>query len=174
MNVSWLGIATVALSVSALAAPPADQRIKAQLDSLGYKYDMTSDNDYKLVPLQIEQTGTKADGTAIWRTQLVYVDSNTEKYGSLEIREVLAPAYLGDCPISASISDRLLHDNNTLKFGAWRSVDVKTGQNAGKCLAMFAAQIPANADAETLRSTIKDVATVADKTEKELTGTDDY
>src|SRR5438270_4384084 len=81
--------------------PPADPRVKAALDEIGYKFELNDDNDYKLVPIQTEQAGTAANGKPIWRSQLVYVNSNTEKYGSLEIREVLAPAYLSEGPLSA-------------------------------------------------------------------------
>jgi hypothetical protein len=159
---------------NAAKKPPADPRVKAALDEIGYKYEMTEDNDYKLVPIQTEQTGTKPDGTPIWRSQLVYVNSNTEKYGTLEIREVLSPAFLSNGPLSAAVANRLLRENNSVKLGSWRLVVINTGSNAGKYLAMFAAQIAADSDAESLRLTIKSVILIADRMEKELTGADDY
>lgn len=154
--------------------PAADQRVKAALDSIGYKYELTDENDYKLIPIQTEQAGTKPDGSALYRSQLVYVNSNTEKYGTLEIREVLAPAFLSNGPLSAAVANRLLRENNSVKLGSWRLVVINSGQNAGKYLAMFAAQIAADSDAESLRLTIKSVILIADRMEKELTGTDDY
>jgi hypothetical protein len=156
------------------AKPPADPRVKAALDSIGYKYELDNNNDYKLVPIQTEQIGTKPDGTPNFRTQLVYVNSNTETYGSLEIREVLAPAFLSNGPLAPAVANRLLRENNSVKLGSWRLVAINSGPNAGKYLAMFAAQIAANSDAESLRLTIKSVILVADRMEKELTGTDDY
>jgi hypothetical protein len=152
----------------------ADVRVKAALDQIGYKYELTSDNDYKLVPIQTEQAGTKPDGTPNWRSQLVYVNSNTEKYGSLEIREVLSPAFLSNGPISAEIANKLLKENNSVKLGAWRIVVINSGPNTGKYLLMFAAQISANSDAESLRLAIKSVILIADRMEKEITGADDY
>jgi hypothetical protein len=152
----------------------ADPRVKTQLDQIGYKYQITAEGDYKLVPIQTEAEGTNADGTPKLRSQLVYVNSNTEKYGSLEIREVLAPAMLVAPPLSVSTANRLLLDNNKVKFGAWRLVSISTGANSGKVLVMFAAQIDANADAESLRLTIKSVILIADRMEKELTHADDY
>jgi hypothetical protein len=159
---------------NAARKPPADPRVKAALDQIGYKFEMTDDNDYKLVPIQTEQTGTTADGKTTFRSQLVYVNSNVEKYGTLEIREVLSPAFLSNGPLSAAVANRLLRENNSVKLGSWRLVVINSGQNAGKYLAMYAAQISADSDAESLRLTIKSVILIADRMEKELTGTDDY
>ncbi len=153
---------------------PADPRVKAALDQLGYKYDVDSNNDYKLIPIETTQIGTSADGKPKWRSNLVYVNSNTEKYGSLEIREVLAPAFLLDGPLTADLANRLLRENNSVKLGAWRVLIVNSGQNAGKRLVMFAAQISANSDAESLRLAIKSVILIADRMEQEITNTDDY
>ena len=144
--------------------PPADPRVKAALDEISYKYEMTENNDYKLVPIKTEQT----------RSQLVYVNSNIEKYGSLGIREVLAPAFLSDGPLSAVVANRLLRENNSVKLGSWRLVAINSGPNAGKYLAMFAAQISPDSDAESLRLAIKSVILIADRMEKEITGKDDY
>jgi hypothetical protein len=166
-------VATAQLG-SAAKKPPADPRVKAALDQVGYKYELTDDNDYKLVPIQTEQSGTGADGKPIFRSQLVYVNSNVEKYGTLEIREVLAPAFLSNGPLSAAVANRLLRENNSVKLGSWRLVVINSGQNAGKYLAMYAAQIAADSDAESLRLTIKSVILIADRMEKELTGMDDY
>lgn len=154
--------------------PPADPRVKAALDSIGYKYELDANNDYKLVPIQTEETGKTADGKPLFRSQLVYVNSSTEKYGTLEIREVLAPAFLSNGPLSAAVANRLLRENNSVKLGSWRLVVINSGANAGKYLAMYAAQISADSDSESLRLTIKSVILIADRMEKELTGADDY
>lgn len=159
---------------AAAKKPPPDPRVKVALDQIGYKFELTDDNDYKLVPIQTEQSGTTADGKPIMRSQLVYVNSNVEKYGTLEIREVLAPAFLSNGPLSAAIANRLLRENNSVKLGSWRLVAINSGANAGKYLAMYAAQIASDSDAESLRLTIKSVILIADRMEKELTGLDDY
>lgn len=138
-----------------------DPRVRALLDQIGYKYELTPDGDFKILPTKTE------DG----RSQLAYVNSNTQQYSSLEIREVMSPAYLSRGPLSAAVANRLLRENNEVKFGAWR---VELHDNDQKYLALFAVQISANCDAETLRLAIKSVLLVADRMEKELTGTDDY
>ena len=153
---------------------PADPRVKTALDELGYKFELTDDNDYKLMPIETEQSGTTADGKPIFRNQLVYVNSKVEKYGTLEIREVLSPAFLSNGPLSAAVANRLLRENDSVKLGSWRLVVLNNGASAGKYLAMYAAQIAADSDAESLRLTIKSVILIADRMERELTGTDDY
>jgi hypothetical protein len=153
--------------------PLADPRVKTALEQIGYKFELTEDNDYKLVP-ETEEIGKKANGEPIYRSQTVYVNSNVEKYGALEIREVVSPAYLSPGPLSAAVANRLLRENNSVKLGSWRVVVLNTGVNAGKYLVMYAAQISADSDAESLRLTIKSVILIADRMEKELTGTDDY
>ena len=154
--------------------PGADSRVRSALDEIGYKYELTDDNDYKLVPIQTEQSASQSNGQPIQRSQLVYINSNTEKYGSLEIREVLAPAFLAEPPISNEVANKLLRENNSTKLGAWRLVPIDSGPNRGKYLAMYAAQINADSDAETLRLTIKSVILIADRMEKDITGKDDY
>ena len=141
-----------------------DQRVKAALDQIGYKYELTADGDYKLAPLPTEGG----------RTQLVYVNSNTERFGTLEIREVLSPSFLSDGPLTADLANSLLRQNHQVKLGAWRVIPITQGSNSGKQLVMFAAQVAGSSDAEALRMTIRSVVLVADRMEKEVTGRDDY
>lgn len=165
------GVLVFLLCLPAVVAPQGgtpqnspDPRVKAALDQIGYRYELTADADFKLAPLPTEGE----------RTQLVYVNSNTERFGSIEIREVLSPAFLSGGPLTAELANSLLRQNNQVKLGAWRVVPISKGPNSGKQLAMFAAQVAANSDAEALRLTIRSVVLVADKMEKEATGRDDY
>jgi hypothetical protein len=148
----------------------ADPRIKAALEEIGYKYELTEDKDYRLT-IENDQMEKVVNGKTSYRSQLAFVNSNTEKYSSLEIREVWSPAFYSAGPLSAAIANRLLRENNSVKFGAWR-VDVQ--EASGKYLTMFAVQIAADSDAEALRLAIKSVILVADRMENELTGKDDY
>jgi hypothetical protein len=151
--------------------PPADPRVRLALEQLGYKYELTEENEYRLFPIETEPSGADANGKPTYRSQLVYVNSATEPYGSLEIREVWSPAFYSAGPLTAALANRLLRENNSVKFGAWR---VEVQQPSGKYLAMFAAQIAADSDTEALRLAIKSVMLIADRMEKELTGKDDY
>jgi hypothetical protein len=149
----------------------ADPRVKVILDELAYKYELTETRNYRLDPIETEQTATGTNGKPAYRTQIVYVNSKTEPYGSLEIREVWSPAFYSAGPLSAALANRLLRENNSVRFGAWR-VEVEEG--SGNYLAIFAAQIAANSDSESVRLAIKSVILIADRMEKELTGKDDY
>lgn len=143
------------------ARKAGDPRVKALLDQIGYKYELTIDGDFKLIPI------TTDNG----RSQLAYVISKTQPYGTLEIREIMSPAYSSTGPLPAAVANRLLRENSEVKLGAWR---VEPHANGQKSLALFAVQVTAGSDAETLRLAIKSVILVADRMEKELTGTDDY
>ena len=146
------------------AHPKADKRVRSSLDDLSLAYDLTPTNDFKLRPLSTEGE----------RTQLVYVNSITQRYGSLEIREIIAPAFLTEGPLTEALAARLLRENGEVKLGAWRTAPISDGDKAGKCLIMYAIQIAADSDTEALRLAIKNAALTADRLEKELTGKDDY
>ena len=72
---SWLGVALM-LGAAAAQAAEADRSIGRQLDSLGYNHEIDADGDYQMV-------FDMDDG----RSQLVYVRSAIENYGSLSVRE---------------------------------------------------------------------------------------
>ena len=120
------------------AHPKADNRVSKALEELGLAYDFTPANDFKLKPLDTEGE----------RTQLVYVNSITQRYGSLEIREVIAPALLVAGPLSEALAARLLRENGEVKLGAWRATPVEEGAKAGQYLVLYAVQIAADSDAE--------------------------
>jgi hypothetical protein len=155
---------TAGVSPQGATPQSPDGRVKAALDQIGYKYELTADGDFKLAPLPTEGG----------RTQLVYVNSNTARFGTLEIREVLSPAFLSDGPLTADLANSLLRLNHQVKLGAWRVIPITKGSNSGKQLVMFAAQVAGSSDAEALRMTIRSVVLVADRMEKEVTGRDDY
>jgi hypothetical protein len=146
------------------AHPKADKRVRSALDDLSLAYEMTPTNDFKLKPLATEGE----------RTQLIYVNSITQRYGSLEIREIIAPAFVTEGPLSEQLAVRLLRENGEVKLGAWRAAPISDGDKAGRYLVMYAIQIAADSDVEALRLAIKNAALTADRMEKELTAKDDY
>lgn len=141
-----------------------DNRVRLALDELGLAYEITGQYDFKLKPV----------ATLGNRTQLIYIHSQTQHYGRLEIREVIAPSYLSQAALSATMANRLLRENGEVKWGAWRAVAIDEGVNAGKYLILYAIQISADSDAESLRLAIKNAARTADELENEMTGRDDY
>jgi hypothetical protein len=155
--------------VTAAADPPprpahADPRVAAQLKALKYAYEITADQDYKLV----FEVGDEH------RTQAVVVNSNTEFYDRFEIREVWSPALTVQEPIDPALASRLLRANNTVKIGAWRIWPAAKKEGPEELYVVFAAQIDARAPKETLAATLDMVAQTADLLEKELTGKDDH
>ncbi|MEO0079461.1 MAG: hypothetical protein ABIK44_02130 [candidate division WOR-3 bacterium] len=135
-----------------------DHRVKKALDELGLKYTIDSDGDFKL-------TFEFEDG----RSQLCFINSGTETFKLFEIREVWAPAYKTDGPFTATVANKLLEDSFKKKLGAWQTMVGSDGSH----LAVFAAKIDANCDAQSLHACIKAVVSAADDMEEELTGTKD-
>ena len=139
---------------SAIAGEP-DRAVGRLLDGLEYKYEVDGDGDYQLV-FEMDDD----------RTQLVYVRSNVENYGSHNVREIWSPGYKSATPaFPAPVANRLLEDSNDSKLGSW----VKQSD-----MAMFVVKIDANASAEVLSDAIDAAAKSADGMEKELTSKDDY
>jgi len=155
-------MAVLALSLLALpsiAADAADSRVKDALENGGLKYEIDSDNDYKLL-MQLESN----------RTQIVYVNSATETYDAMEIREVWGPSFPSKGKqFHAKIANMLLLDSQQKKLGAWQ------GYSQNKSVfAVFNVKISADSDAESLKSAIWYVAKAADTMELMMTGKDDF
>lgn len=141
---------------SALADTPApDASAGAALDALGYTYEVDEDGDYRMV-FDVEDD----------RTQLVFVRSVVETYGSHRIREIWSPAYTaeGDA-LPADVANRLLADSQDSKLGGW----VTQGGTA-----MFVVKLDAQAGGEQLSDAIDAAVRTADAMEAELTGKDAF
>ncbi|HNX04253.1 MAG TPA: hypothetical protein PKI32_02055 [Opitutales bacterium] len=147
------------LASSALRAEKgvADPRVAPLLDAINKPYNIDSDGDYKLI-LRFDDS----------RSQLLYVNSNTNTFGNMEIREVWSPAVKADDGLTYDQMKRLLVHNDKVKIGAWRIMTMN-----GKDVAVYAVQMPAASDAETLKNVIQAVSVTADEMEKEMLGTDD-
>jgi len=136
----------------------SDERVKRLLDKLELKYVVDKDGDFKLIMKLAHD-----------RTQLVFVNSNTEKFRNMEIREVWSVAYLpSDGIISESVALNLLRANTKMKLGAWQIQRI-----GGKDAAAFTVKLAADTDAETLNAIMVYVSEAADEKENELTQTDD-
>jgi len=158
MKKSVLSIALLALAAaasgSAFAGEP-DRAVGRVLDTLKSKYEVDSDGDYQLV-FEMDDD----------RTQLVFVRSTVETYGSHHVREIWSPGYKSEGPqFSALIANRLLEDSNDSKLGGW----VKQGE-----VAMFVVKVDADASAEVISDAIDAAAKSADAIELEMTSKDEY
>ncbi|WP_167285088.1 YbjN domain-containing protein [Marilutibacter alkalisoli] len=128
--------------------------VAGQLDALGYEYEVDDDGDYRLVFEVDEQ-----------RTQLVFVLSGTETYGSHEVREVWAPAYRAvDDGFPVEVANRLLAASHENKLGAWVKQDG---------LAVYVVKLPAGASSAQLSDAMEYAANVADRMEAALSDGED-
>lgn len=168
MKLASLGVALMALLLtphgalsqlgSTTQSDKADKRIKRVLDQAKLKYEVDQDGDFKLT-YELENK----------RTQLVFINSHTEKYGEFEIREIWSVGYESSAPFSAAVANRLLFHNETMKLGAWQ-----TKRLNNKYVAVFAAKVSAEMSSEQLEAVLAAIYATADEIEKELTGKDDF
>lgn len=135
-----------------------DARIRSALNQLDLKYKVTDLGNFRMV-FSLDEG----------RTQLVFINSKTETYHGLEIREVWAPAYKSENPFSAAVANRLLTDSDENKIGAWAVYR----DNDNAYVAKYVAKIDAGADPQSLQAVITAVIKCADAMEKELTGSRD-
>lgn len=148
-----------AAETPAAAATERDPSVAKLLDQLGYKYEVDSEGDYRLTFGMDEDE----DG----RSQIVFVRSPVETYGSHKVREVWSPGYLSDTDeFPANVANRLLAATQDSKLGAW----AKQGRYA-----VFVVKLPADAGADELDDAVEAALRSADEMEAELTpGEDEF
>lgn len=152
------GKQTPAAAASSSSSLTGDARVRSALVAINQKFIIDSDGDFKLVR-----------DTEAGRTQVAWVLSKTNSYGTIEVREVISPAFKTGGTISTALAVRLLKENNKYKIGAWRLV----GEGDNQAV-FYAIQISADLDAQSLNAAIKTATLVADALEKEMVGTDDF
>lgn len=150
-------LAAVLLANSAagsIGAPVGDASVKKRLDDRSLKYKVYEDGDFKLT------FSSKQEG----RSQLVFVSGKTESIGSLEIREVFAPALnFVDFPLSGEKAKELLESSGKLKLGSW---EIRNE------VLYYVIKIPDSINAEELETLLEIAALAADNMELELSGKD--
>ena len=140
------------------AAPPAgaDAALGQRLHALGFEPKVDGNGDYRLL--------FALDGG---RQQVTYVRSHTERFGSLEIREIWSPGYQADGgSLPGEIANRLLQDGQENILGAWVRQDG---------VAVYVVRVPATLDGQALADAIEATTRAADAMEAELTpGKDEF
>jgi hypothetical protein len=152
----FLSVAAPVMAQVGDETPAHDERVKAILEDVSYDWEIDADGDFRAV---LEFTDD--------RSQVLFVNSNTETLGNMEVREVWAVAATSKVGFSAEVMQKLLESSGTVKLGGW-SINTMGDQQ----LAIFRAKVSANANASSLKTSIIAVATTADEMEKELLGTD--
>lgn len=143
-----------------IGEPESDSRVRNQLESLGLKYSMTDNGNYKVV-------FDMGEG----RTQLVVIYSNTYNYNGMEVREITSTAMSTDDKrgfTQPTLFD-LLERNQTYKIGAWQI-------NGGTApfILEFGIRMSANSSQSVFDELIRLAARMADELEQELTSGDDH
>ncbi len=136
----------------------ADERVARVLKEADLKYTVDNEGDYKLYT-QVKEK----------RLQAVWIISETQNLGSIQVRQIWSIGYVSDQPFPAQLANRFLQENAKIKLGAWQE-----RRMGGKYVAVISAQVGADADKFTLLTCMSAVATTADDMEIELTGKDTY
>ena len=142
-------------------ARECDKRLIKAMDATGLKYRVDNDNDVNVV---MDTTGG--------RTQLVIVNSATEKYAGIEVREVWS--IVGDLPKSKVTRDvlfDLMYASAKMKMGAY--VLYPSKNNEGGARFHFVVQVDSESDGDTLKAIVELVAKAADEQEKNLESGDE-
>ena len=131
-----------------------DSSIKRRLDSVGQKYEIDKDGDFKTVMNFTEDK----------RSQVVFVEGTTYDVAGVQVRNIFTPvAKVAEDGVAGKAVD-LLKANNGYKIGAY--------EIQGNFL-MLSFKIPEDATGEQLQKAIHLAAGIADNKEIELSGTRD-
>jgi serine protease Do len=129
-----------------------DQRVRKALEAGNLKY---ATNMYGVFRLSFRDEGEE-------EPTLVFVDSETNRLGSSEVREVKALLYTSQNPLPVALANDLLRRNFRYTLGMWC-----IAESEGTYRLFFVARLDANASSPQLKDAIGHVLGVA-KNEAEL------
>lgn len=148
-------------------APPAkpavevDARLKKIFDGEKMHYDITGAGVFRLV----FNIGAAAEK----RSQVVFVNSQTETYGEFEIREVWSIARrTPEKTLDAAFYRRLLEDSQAKKLGGWSLLSAD-----GQDYIIYSVKVAADLNPKALKDVLEVVLETADELEKKETGGQD-
>ena len=138
-----------------------DPRVSAALDELDipYNYDPATGRFEVLCQLKND------------RSQAVFIDSKTNDFMGIKLREISSPALESDKPFDSRTTNLLLRDNAELIHGDWC---IHMNDDSSKHFAVFSLAALASAEPEPLWGMIQCVAEVADEMENRLSGLDEF
>ena len=159
---NWLkssgrALALACAAVGMLAALPIqaeDSSVQRRLDSVGQKYEVDKDGDFKL------SFSFKEDK----RTQIVFIKGTSSEMAGITVRNVFAPVAMVDKDDIARTALDLLKASNGYKAGAF--------EIEGNYV-LFSMKVPDTADGQQLKRAAELVAIIADEKEKDISGTRD-
>lgn len=136
-----------------------DARVRTRLDTAQVKYTVNNLGNF-IVSWNVGKNG---------RSQGTIINSHTQTYKNMEIREVWSVAYKGP-RLTRDALAKLLIDNGEKKIGAW---EIASDGNSGTEAVIFTVKVPADISADQLRAMSSVVAETADEVEEKLDGGDD-
>lgn len=152
-QISLTACAGAALLYS-LPTQAEDSSLKRRLDSIGQKYEIDKDGDFKIT---LSFTEDK-------RSQIVFVEGAPYDVAGVQVRNIFAPvAKVTEDGVAGKAVD-LLKANNGYKIGAY--------EISGNVL-MLSLKIPEAASGEQIQKAIRLAASVADNKEIEMSGARD-
>jgi hypothetical protein len=136
-----------------------DPRVRNVLDKMGLNYEIDKDGTFEITfVLNVE------------RNQTVSIESATNEFNDLEIREIHSfAALLEEDEFSLELATELLVQNQQIKFGGWAIAKEK-----GNIIVVFTAKVAADIDADSLGSVLEMVMHQADEMEKMIHDNDRF
>ncbi len=133
-----------------------DERLQAPLAALNLKYMFESNT------VSFKQPVGK-------RSQVVYIDSDTDFFDKFEVRQVYSTIHESTKPLDQNRLQQLLVASSKKKIGAFEIIE-----KDGSFFVIFTAKVSPMLDAADLKSVIDMVATVADSIEERMFMTDEW
>lgn len=134
-----------------------DPRLEAALKTLELTYKVDVDGDAKLLISGLDND----------RSQVVFVNTKSAAFTGHEFRKVWSVACLSETPFSEAKVRSMLNENAEYKIGF-----VSTVKWNAEFAAIYAVQIPSDAEAQLLKTAIIATAKSADEVEQKLCGKD--
>jgi hypothetical protein len=138
-----------------------DPRVSSALDALDIPYECDPSTGRFEVLVQLKEG----------RSQTVFINSATNKFLGIELREISSAALESDGSFDARTANLLLRDNSEMVHGNW-SIHVK--EDSSRHFAIFSMTGLASLEPDPLSSIIHCVAEVADEMEHRLSGLDEF
>ena len=127
-----------------------DPRVKKLLDAMGLNYEVSADGVFEITFILENE-----------RKQSVSIDSRTEQFNDLEIRDIYSPAVIiPENELTIELAYGLLNENMQTKFGAWCA-----DKSDGMVVIYYSAKVAADIDQDSLGSVLEMVMHQADRLE---------
>ena len=138
-----------------------DSRVSSALDALDIPYECDPSTGRFEVLVQLKEG----------RSQTVFINSATNKFLGIELREISSAALDSDGPFDARTTNLLLRDNSEMVHGDW---SIHVNEDSSRHFAIFSMTGLASLAPDPLSSIIQCVAEVADEMEQRLSGLDQF